>query len=284
MLENDLAQQTFEVTVEFNTIYFVDGLPSRDAGSGRRIREDVSALARQHDCPFKEAKVCSKQSFFDQLRIVEQNVQMGALPLIIIDMHGGEAGDLVVGDCEPESISAQEVNDALSRINKLTSNNLVILSAACWGLNLIKPLSVQDAAPFYALIASKDPVCFHDAESGVPGFIGDILENGNISSARATHLPGFKQFLSEEMLFRALKIYVAKACRGRGKRDRLEGLITTLKEQGWPDGMSITDARSFMKEELTKETTQQLVDRYVNTFLASRKPGFDIDTILNSLD
>jgi len=113
------------------------------------------------------------------------------------------------------------------------------------------------------------------------GFFEELFKTNDMSAALDKYLPSMKLYHCERLLARALTNYYRKACIGKGKRSRLENLLTEYRNQhGIADDQSVSDIRSSLKDMLKNKTNQSLFDRYSRAFLMGRPFSYSFEDMI----
>src|SRR4051794_21118041 len=141
-------------------------------------------------------------------------------------------------------------------------NDLCVISNACFGLHVIKPIIIAKPTPAFVIIAPDAAVSSGFLEDKIAFFYQDLLEAGNLSDAYEHHLASeFKYYHCDRLLLVALAKYINKYCKGTGLRLRKEHLLTEAIAAGLPrTPANLKAARRLMKRMLHPDQT--LIDTY----------------------
>jgi len=207
----------------------------------------------------------------------------GVRPILHFNMHGSQDKGLYIAQSD-EYLSWEDLYISLRRINEATRNNLVVVSAACYSLHSIRQITLEAAVPFFALLAPDETVQFGFLEDNLRKFYDDFISTGSIDTAYQTHLSDrFRYFHCEEMLCRTIAKYIVKSCKGRSAQERKERLLTLAVSNGLgTTPQNLRHARTKIKEVM--QPSQELLDRYSNTFLIGRPCSISMDDIQRVLD
>ena len=179
-----------------------------------------------------------------------------------------------------EIVPWQLLVDELRDINVATGNNLCVVSAACFGMYMIRPITVSEPTPFYVMIAPQQTVTFDFVERKTVPFYRAVFDGLDILDGYKTHLaPEFSAFHCERLLAVALTRYVRDHCIGRGARVRREELVTRAIREGLPNMRQNRKIARRIARTMIKPS-QQLIDRYVRSFLVGRPVPFSVADVL----
>ena len=268
-----------------NSIIWLTSSRAGEAGPTRRMTEDLGSLMNTFALGFQVIDITSKKSFEEILIELTHHAKESRMrPILHIDMHGCAENGLFV--CETnEYISWDFVVDLLRDLNVATQNNLCIVGAACYGLRAIMPIKLNQATPFFILLAPEEEVEVGFLLDNIFSFYNCLFQTGSIDTAYSRNLSDeFKYFHCEKMLFIAIARYIKEQCRGKGGQSRRERLLTEIFSDQSEESKSqtITETRSKLKESLKPD--QSLLDRYAKKFLISRSCSFKFDELLNFVE
>lgn len=268
----------YQSVANINSVIWITSLNSQEIGSTERMIDTLQPFFVSIGLPFQHYHAATEADFARIIEIVLESAIKGIKPIIHIDTHGSESdGVSLVGSSS--CISWQRLTDYLRPINIATKNNLCIVSAACFGFNNIKSVTINKATPFYMLIAPEKKVSFGFIEEHIPSFYEDVFKNHDILDAHKRHLvPYLRVFHSERMLAIGLAKYVYYHCTGAGRKMRIEHLLSLSIESGLINTRRNRQrARAMAKSFIRPSKT--LIERYENSFLIGKKVGFTIKDI-----
>jgi len=263
-----------------NSVVWIASLPKAELGPSRRMTQDVSALADRLGFSFSRIDVRHRS----ELRAVFQDLyrraeKEGLRPILVLDAHGSEKDGLVLS--EPgEAMAWTDLGAFLRTINVSTRNNLCVLGAACFSLRAIASSTLNQAVPFFVLLAPEQEVNTGFLEENIGAFFDCLFTRGSLDDAHTSHLsPTFKYFHCEKMLFIAVARYILSACKGKALAERRERLMTEVFMQGMDNTRANRKSvRAKLKAGLKPD--QALLDRYVRTFLIGHSCSFTMDQLL----
>ncbi len=176
--------------------------------------------------------------------------------MIHFECHGHKDKDGLVM-ASNELVEWEELRKHLIEINYSCRLNLMIVVAACNGAHLIKVCTKLDAAPFWAIVGSEVKVNAGNIrddfgrfyESFITDLDGDkaisVLNHGKPQSDR------LYKFISAAGLFsRAYLKYYKSHCIGKGKRERIESLVSEIMQKPDIQKLGVAWARKEVKNRL----------------------------------
>jgi len=268
---------------DVSSLLWISSIRSGEEGWTGRITEDLSAYCRSIELPFIRYDVPNRALLEDALEKIAQTARHGARPFLHFDMHGSKQKGLEIA-ASKEYVPWKPVVKKLQNINVATGNNLCVLSASCFGLNAIWHVKIMEPCPFYMLIAPESEVSVGFLEDHIVKFYKDVFSHGDIVKAYVAHLAStMKIFHCEKMVALSLINYVRESCKGKAglkRRERLlsEAVIAGLK----PTPKNLKEARKMVRDGV--KPTQDLVNRFVETFLIGKQSAFTMDDLLRLID
>jgi hypothetical protein len=211
----------------------------------------------------------TKHELLQLLRKIRDETQTDNLyPMIHFECHGCSDGLSVANN---ELVTWDDLRKTLIEINAACSLNLVLVLAACNGAHLIKAATKIDRAPFWAIIGPEAEITAGDAERDFGKFYktffdkmdGDAainaLNQGVAKPARKYHFLG-----ATDLFNRAYAKYYKNHCTGKGKRERVEDLVTQTMQNPDVQRRGVNWARNKVKEGLAAEDAHfnKMKDRF----------------------
>ncbi|MBN3342776.1 hypothetical protein H5A44_10070 [Pectobacterium brasiliense] len=267
-----------------NSVIWITSLPDTELGPSRRMTEDVASHAARLGFHFSkfDAKCRSELvQVLDEINFLAR--EYGIRPILVLDAHASQENGLLLGD-SGEMMAWTELSALLQQINVSTLNNLCVIGAACFSLHAISPTKLDQAAPFFVLLAPEQEVNVGFLEKNLPAFFDHLFTHGSLDDAYNCHLfEAFKYFHCEKMLFIVVARYIKAGCKGKPAAMRRERLMTEVFMQGMQNTKANRKAiRKKLKAGL--KPNQALLDRYAQTFLVGRSCSFTIEQLLAFLD
>jgi hypothetical protein len=262
-----------------NSLIWISSLRPDEKGTTDRVHDDLQPYFVSIGLPFHSFEPKSASELLGALDAIAKRAKAGLRPIVHFDTHGSKKDGLLIAASQ-EYISWRRLIEALRSINIATSNNLCVVSAACFGMHAITEISIGSPAPFFALIAPESAVTFGFVEQRTAPFYERVFKGLDIVSAHEQYLaPSFKLFLCEKMLLVGLAKYVRNHCIGQGRKKRIEDLLTKAVADGLPNTrQNRRIARRTAKKVIKPD--QALIEQYVQSFLIGKKVDVTIEEIV----
>lgn len=266
-----------------NTVLLLTSDRKNDGGQTSRLDKDLKLLSEVQGFAYWHEDITSKANFIEFLNNVNETVRSdGMKPILHLHMHGSASDGLEIG-ATGEFISWEELTPLLRNINISLKNNLCVISTACYGLHLIRDIEISKETPYFCLIAAQEKISFGYIDDRASGFYKALFDESSIDSAHEKVSDIFKYYHSEKMLVIVLGKYILQKCKGRTKNERKERLITEAITGGIePTKENLKELRKLIKEHMSPD--QELLDRYVQTFLIGKALNITMDDILDLVE
>jgi hypothetical protein len=271
---------------DFHKLWVIESLREGDLKTGTRLVEDQLFIARlRHtNLEVEHRRPTAKTELINELETIrDEALYQGLYPLIHFDCHGDPNG---LQTTNGDHITWEELRGILIQINHACRCNLVVVVAACNGINLIKCCTKLDRAPFYAAIGPETEIKAGKIERDFRAFYskffedlnGDdavrVLNDGKEGSERTYHF-----FSSLGIFANAYRKYHSDHCVGKGLAARREELLTSLLRSPEVKKRGFKWIRKMVKEALSHEDEHflELRDRFffVDKF-PENKERFDL--------
>lgn len=252
-----------------NSVLWISSLPDTEMGPTRRMTEALEPILGGFSIGFIHQRIKSVCELAGFLNCVQRYSRDNDLrPLIHLDAHGNrEQGLYLTG--EDLFYEWRLLAGLLRSINIASQNNLAVVGATCYGLNLIWPVQLDAATPFYALLSPEREVCNGYLEDNVPSFYRCLFQSGSLQRAYQTYLQEqFSYIHCEKVLFDAIARYVCHYCRTKRSRVRREDLLTIALSGSGVNSLGIREIRSIIKEKI--KPSQERLNQYARTFLIGK--------------
>jgi len=263
-----------------NSVVWITSLPAAELGPSRRMTEDITACSSNLGFHFCMVEVKNRSELLEVLNNINHQASgQGLRPILVLDAHGNREDGLVLS--EPgEAMTWTALGALLRQINVSTLNNLCVIGAACFSLRAIAPAKLDQAAPFFVLLAPEHEVNVGFLEKNIPAFFDRLFTHGSLDDAYSRYLSeAFRYFHCEKMLFIVVARYIKAACIGKPLAKRRERLMTDVFMQGMANTQASRKAiRAKLKAGL--KPNQALLDRYTRTFLVGRSCSFTMEQLL----
>ena len=259
----------FSTEQTYSKIYVCEALQDDEPSTGMKLARDTLKLL----CDMKEIcmdarKVSDKGQFMAFMNRVElQTREKGVFPIIHLEIHGDKSG---LSLPSKEGIKWDEFSDICRAINVHCSNNLLVVLAVCHGYHSVLQATITKLTPFCSLIGPTETVDNMQIEKDFPKFYKTLFNSKNLDLAFSTFSEPYQLYRCEKLFADGLVEYINKHCRGRGRQERVEELLTKVKQSPSGRNLSTGDARKLIKE-LIKPDIDKL-DIYRTKFLMADDP------------
>lgn len=265
----------FASTSKMNCLYWITSLHESEQGVTRRVWEDLEGVAGQRRLAIAQYTPMSGAEFLAVLDQIAAEARLGMLPMIHLDIHGSAEGGVLVA-ATGEYVTWQTLANKFRVINEIVGNNLCVISGACFSFHVVKAININQVSPFFMLLAPEHEIAAGDIEKNVIGFYRDMIDKSDILAAQERWFPTqMRVFHCERYLAIVLAKYINNAGMGKQKERRKEHLVTVAVERGLaPNRHNLRAARKIAKKGI--EPTEVLIDRFIPTFLARKRPSFTV--------
>ncbi|MDP3414855.1 hypothetical protein [Falsiroseomonas sp.] len=262
-----------------NEVIWIRSLYESECGLSNRIIEDLDLFFSGINCRFLQFEPKNADALLQYLDDLVIRAQQGAKPVLHLDTHGDAKDGLLIA-ASKEFIGWARIVDSFRQINVPASNNLIVISGACFSAHLLLDLDFFQPSPFFALYAPEKSINAGFLEDNLRRFYSELFGTASLDAA-LTHLnPDIALYSSQNLLFRLLVGYVKNFCLGKGGERRLEKLLTEAKEAVRGSGQPLSHWRAFAKRGI--EPTAQLIYKAENEFLIGKSSGFTIDDVVKA--
>lgn len=266
----------FTATARINSLYWITSLRDNEQGVARRVLEDLQPLCVSRQLPFACYSPTNGTDFLKSLDDIASHAQTGLLPLIHLDTHAS-AEDGIKISRSGEHVGWPEIAAKLRVINRITGNNLCVVSGACNSFSLVGQVDINQTTPAFILLAPEKEIAAGEIEDSTVGFYRDMLDNEDILTSRDKWFGRrLRTYHCEKFLAIILAKYLNNAAVGRQLERRKEHLVT-LALEGREDHATpevLRALRAAAKAQL--KPSEDLIERFRATFLVGKQPGFTI--------
>lgn len=269
----------FSSVASVNCLYWITSLEPDKQGTTRRVIEDLHPFFARVGLPFEVFEAHTAAELVTKLQEIAVAANFGAKPIIHLDTHGLDDKEVFIAETK-EFVSWSKIYTLFRAINIKTENNLCVVSAACYSLELVKQISITEACPFFILLAPEKTVSFGFIEQATLAFYEDVFRNLNILEAYEKHLkPGLSVFHTERMFAIVFARYFKFKCMGRGGRERREDLLTQAVTLGIANNRRNRRVIRSTTKTMTRPTPE-VVNRFAHTFLIGKRIPFGFGELL----
>lgn len=274
--------KNFSAECTYNKLIVVQSLPDGELKTGLRLAYDeLDPLCNQYQLGLDYVQVANEKQFIRFMWETKNecnDIKKPIFPIIHFDIHGLENKSGLVFSSGDE-LSWDKFIKYCREVNRACKNNLVIVLSVCYGFHSILKVDIKDVTPFYMLIGPDDIVKVDFIQKNIPNFYRTLIEKMNINLALEHLSPIYKEYLCERLFVKSFYHYIRQHCKGKGKQDRIENLITQFRNHKGGVIDNIKVVRDQFKE-LVKPNEQTFY-KYKDRFLLSNYPDninrFDFD-------
>jgi len=238
---------SFQSNFSFNHIYIIQSLRKGDLKCAESLYYDcLKRLAMVKPFKIDFFDVRSKYQFNEKMALIYYETICGHKPFIHLDMHGDEKGGLQINP-SLEYVSWAEFRFKCQQINKVSFNNLSIVLASCFGFYSILEIDIREVSPCYMLIGCDAEVSAGFINDYFPEFYENLLTTNNVNIAFDYIKMYYKMYVSEQILAIAFAEYLYEYCKGKGRKNRIEKLITEYRKTHTNSVFDLTTIRKYFK-------------------------------------
>jgi hypothetical protein len=160
-------------SVHFDSIEVIESLRPREQRTGEQLCQKLFLPAEQHQVRLTLHTPATKDELHDVLlAIAEKTERDGGRPIVHLEAHGDALGIALTSG---EAMDWEELRLGLTRINRASKLNLLVVMAVCWGGHLVSILKPTYAAPVLALVGPADKIPQYDLLHDFPAFYRSLL-------------------------------------------------------------------------------------------------------------
>jgi len=219
----------------FDSVYVIESLPDGDLKTGNEIYEmcvyPKGQLKAELHTKFFQPK--TKQQFLDVLRsIIDECKKNGRGPILHIDVHGGSD---CIASANGEYILWSELKPYFCELNIISRLNLLIVMAACDGINLAKVVLPADRAPVWGFIGPQSEVQSGKLLEGFKNFYSELFQSWDgrkalnaLNNSSDVKKWKFKFINSEFFFLYVYKTYFETLCTKESVSKRAKSIISKI--------------------------------------------------------
>ena len=267
---------SFHSSLSFNWIFVMQSLNTGELQTGKRLVEDrfqEIKMGNKIDFCHTYLELPDRGAFFSAVNNIANMCKSGIKPILHFDLHGLRNKSGIALLPSKESLSWQEFASVCRTLNALCSNNLMIVMASCYGLHAITEVSIKEISPYCYLIGSQEQVSAGAIDTGFKEFYSVLLKTCDVDSAMKTLDSRFRLYIAEKLFMVSFSSYLREGCLGKGRRQRIERLLTEYVELMKREGRSVRlkVARNSIK--LNTKPNKEAFARFANRFLMADYPA-----------
>lgn len=281
-----------ETELQFNKVFLIQSLNDNERQTGERLVEStLKPQLESVELGLAYYKVKTRAEFLSALDDVWCQCARETprtYPIIHLDTHGAGDKSGIATLPSGEVVSWNEFAQKARGINVECHNNLLIVGALCYGLRVITEINMREPTPFLAVIGPENPVSVGEIDSGFGPFYVELLQTGDIDGAMKKLSNNFELFLADRLFAQAFATYLKQNCKGVGRQERIEDLLSQFMESNAGHRLNKHEARRIIEQyTLPNEDAFQ---KFKENFLMSNHPlnanrfRLSFDDVLNAAD
>lgn len=198
----------------FNEILIVDSIPAGEHNTAQSLVRDMQDWRTAVGGSPPSIAMVRVESAGEFESLIEESAELagegGYVPLLHIECHGSNEG---LAFADGSALTWVAIAKLFTLLNIATRLNLVVMIAACFGVDIIRQMNISGRAPVWGIIAPTDEIQSSHLEQAFSAFYGALFTTGNTSTAyRAMKQtpagPRFLQVSTEEIFKRVCIGYV----------------------------------------------------------------------------
>lgn len=259
----------FQSTFLANRLLIIESLAENELHTGQRLEDSLSANCRTTSFGLELKAVSHRQELLDYLADIARRARdAGLRPIVHLDMHGTRKLGLRLLP-SGEYLSWPDLAKACRDIVEASDNNLIVVMAACHGFNAAVEIRIRDLTPFTYLIAPSTTVSAGQVDAAFTEFYRTLLATGDFDETWEHLPPQYNVLDCEALLLVSYARYVLENCKGKGKRQRLERLLTTFKNSA--PGVDLSSNRQQLRQLI--RPSKASFERFRGSFLLADRPS-----------
>lgn len=260
----------FETDFWANAICIVESLAPDERKTGRHLNEDLEALLLQQKIAHSFNEVGTAGQFRELMRQLAMKARdEGIRPILHLEVHGLENRKGLQFLPSRERMLWSEFAELAREVNVATGNNLLVVMAVCHGFHAVLEVRLNDVTPCCVLLGTQDVVTNQQVLAAFGTFYRRLFETNDVEAAYGALPPGFRHFTCEEVLVKSFARYFQEACKGAGRRRRVESLVTQAMQLA--QHIPLRNVRQFVKT-YTRPARESFL-QYRKQFLMAEHPG-----------
>lgn len=171
--------------LEYSNVYVIESLKDGERKTGTELYNDIIRRRMEQknlagNCELID-NIEEKVQFFAAMeKIIDDEKNLLANPIIHFEMHGGKQGlELANGDF----ITWQELQFFLVQINGICGNNLFITMASCFGGYVYTAINPSFISPFWGFIGPFEEVGENEIMANYGAFYNEFLQSSDFQAA-----------------------------------------------------------------------------------------------------
>lgn len=176
-----------------NALIWVRSLPEFEHGPSTRMIEDVETLCIANNYEFRVKDIHTQVDFEYLIEELLNEARDGLRPILHIEMHGNKNDGLLLSS--KEYMKYEILNANFRKLNKETSNSLVVVLAACQSFYYLLKSMPNELSPTFLTYAPKTDITIGELEKCILPFYKDLILSNSYNTAYENNLiPHFTEF------------------------------------------------------------------------------------------
>ena len=235
-----------------NGFIIFDFAPENEMQIGRWLEEAIcDSINKSEKSLFCERHRCNNaDEFIAELAKLKRRINAtGEIPYIHIGGHGSENHLKLL---DHSYLEWSIIFEHFREINALCKNNLFFSSSACHAAYAFRAASITKPSPVFGMLAPEQAVLAGDVKDGFVKFYTKLIIEGDLNKAfegfdEAAGGKNYALIFSQLLFEKAAYQYIRQYCMGKGKRARLEKLVSCATEK---TGLPPKKLRKQIKKEI----------------------------------
>ncbi len=246
-------------------LVILESLARDEAQTGTSLAEKMMLHGVEY--PVHLRKVGNASEFQEAMKELSWQLVPGNGAALHVEMHGDANAGLVLAP-SGDSVSWEEFGRLCREANQACSNNLLVTIAACHGQCALRAICNANAlTPFCILVAPNSSAAVRDLVS-FSDFYETLIGANDILRAHGQLPDQFALDYCEEILAKALVDYIIHGTMGKGRRLRVERLVTRIRKA--KPRIPLRTARAHLKRHVV--FSREHFERYRRSFLMADAP------------
>ncbi|SEQ20155.1 hypothetical protein [Nitrosomonas ureae] len=242
-----------------NGFHIIDLVPENELQTGKIIEDCIidSINAGNFDLHCYRYKCKNRSEILEALDKIKTFMEKQKV-VTSIHIEGHASKDHL---CLPDHsyIEWSLILDYFREINILCKNNLFFSSGSCDSAYALRSnITINKPCPVFGLLAPEQIVEAGSTSDGFIAFYKNLIcSKGDIDMAlhefcQSTNAKQYAVIFAQEIFKKGLRIVIESKYIGKGKKERLEYLLSEVQDQD-ESGSSVTELRNSLKERLKLE-------------------------------
>ena len=274
-----LGVDFIKTETEVNRLVWITSLRPQETGTTKRVLEDLVPMMEKQEIHVDQFEPESANALLEYISMLTLHAKQGFRPIIHLDLHGSQQSGFIIANSN-ETVPWSQIVGKLRYLNEATQNNLIVVSFACFSIDLLAEIDFQGPSPFSCLIAPEKEVTAGFIEDNTVRFYEMLFKTNNINSSFRAHLSQhLRQINSEGLLIAVLVRYFSDKCTGKELQKRTDALITQARQHNI---LAAYESPRLLRREIKKflKPNTETFKRYASQFLCGKTPDISPHRII----